>query len=354
MNPAPTLEQLHVAVNAGMVSRRAWGDLAIYNYTPECAYGRHWTPVTLAARGLVYHERSRQLMARPFDKFFNLGEMPETEPGVLPWSDAPVVTEKLDGSLGIVFHDGERWRVATRGSLESEQAVYAEANLLPRYDLTLIDRRLTVLTEIVYPGNRIVVDYGAREELVLLAARDRESGAEVVEPELADLARDAGLPLRRRFEFGGLDTLEYAANSEGFVLHWPGHALRVKLKSPEYVAAHRLLQYMAPRRVLEMITGGTLDDVRAQLPDWHRPQLDGIAGAILSRAGDLVSVAERLYAEHSHRLAESRKAFALSIADSAPAVKPLLFAMADGKDPLPVAYKAVGRDLPVAERTTEA
>ena len=41
------------------------------------------------------------------------------------WSPARpgvFVTTKMDGSLGLVFHDGKQWRVTTKGSFSSDQA----------------------------------------------------------------------------------------------------------------------------------------------------------------------------------------------------------------------------------------
>ena len=59
--------------------------------------------------------------ATPFPKLFNYGEFGIALP------DAPFeVFDKLDGSLGIVFHDGARWRVVTKGAFDSAQARWAQ------------------------------------------------------------------------------------------------------------------------------------------------------------------------------------------------------------------------------------
>ena len=66
---------------------------------------------------LIVDTRDNEVLARPFDKFFNWGEGGRT-------SDAPIVAvmEKMDGSLIIGFHHDGRWRAATRGSFTSYQA----------------------------------------------------------------------------------------------------------------------------------------------------------------------------------------------------------------------------------------
>src|SRR5690606_36552854 len=108
----------------------------------------------------------------PFGKFFNLGEMPETRLENLP-KENYTVTEKMDGSLGIIYNYKGKWRVATRGSLSSEQAKRAE-QILTKYDMSEIPINFTILVEIIYPENKIVVNYGNEEKLVVLGAYDRD------------------------------------------------------------------------------------------------------------------------------------------------------------------------------------
>ena len=53
--------------------------------------------------------------------------------------------------------------------------------LLANYhtDLGTLDREYTYLFEIIYPSNRIVVDYGSSRRLVLLAAVHTQTGIEL-------------------------------------------------------------------------------------------------------------------------------------------------------------------------------
>src|SRR4051812_16526347 len=90
-------------------------DLWIYNYTPQTQYENHWTPETLACRGLIL-DVDGDVVARPFPKFFNWGT-PQAEG--LPLHEPFVVTEKFDGSLGILYMlDGQTF-IASRGSFTS-------------------------------------------------------------------------------------------------------------------------------------------------------------------------------------------------------------------------------------------
>ena len=117
--------ELTAAIESGLVrlQRHPSRPFTIYNYTEACQYTGAWTPVTLACRGLVV-DAAGKVVARPFAKFFNHSEAhaPSLDPAA-----AVAVTDKSDGSLGIIFHDGDGLAVATRGSFASDQALHATA-----------------------------------------------------------------------------------------------------------------------------------------------------------------------------------------------------------------------------------
>ena len=108
----------------------------------------------------------------------------------------PRVFEKLDGSLGVVYREptSRRWSVATRGSFDGEQARWATQRLRSDDRLTPLPREdRTYLLEVIYPANRVVVDYGDREDLVLLDVLALDDGRSVLDEELDRL--DGVLPV---------------------------------------------------------------------------------------------------------------------------------------------------------------
>ena len=113
------------------VQKHPTSDLLIYNYTPRCQYERYWTPETLMCRGLIVRSDGT-IVARPFNKFFNYEEHVQLNQPV-PLEPFKV-TEKLDGSLGILyFADDQLPYIATRGSFVSQQAQKANAILQAKY-----------------------------------------------------------------------------------------------------------------------------------------------------------------------------------------------------------------------------
>lgn len=257
----------------GFISRQKHpeADLYIYNYTPKAQYERMWTPETLACRGLIL-DGAGNVRARPFRKFFNLDE----HTGDLPLEPFEVF-EKMDGSLGISYRIGDSMRIATRGSFTSDQSKRAQAILDGRYGHVRFDPSLTYLFEIIYPENRIVIDYGAMEDLVLLAVIDIETGAERYPPEI-------GFPVVRRYDgiadIAALRELE-EENREGFVVRFVESNLRLKVKFAEYVRLHRLITGVNERYIWELLRDGiALEPLFDRVPDefnkWLRATIGGL------------------------------------------------------------------------------
>src|SRR4051794_23517951 len=86
--------ELNRLIDEHYVTARTHPNLAlcILNYTPKTQFGRYWTHETELCRGLIYHVPTGTIVSRPFRKFFNLGERPDSIP------DEPFEAfQKLDG-----------------------------------------------------------------------------------------------------------------------------------------------------------------------------------------------------------------------------------------------------------------
>ncbi|QOR67967.1 hypothetical protein IM538_07490 [Cytobacillus suaedae] len=77
-----TKEAYRFEVEQKYISRREHPtnkDIIILNYTENATYEKRWNELTLNCRGLIVNERTGEILARPFPKFFNYGEIPELE-----------------------------------------------------------------------------------------------------------------------------------------------------------------------------------------------------------------------------------------------------------------------------------
>ena len=146
-------EPYEALVKQGLIRSSHTKELVLYNYTDQCTYERHWNDITIQCRGIVFEKETTKIIARPFPKFFNVGEVEETRLENLPRENYRVF-EKEDGSLGVLFNYRDEWVVATRGSFFSDQALKAR-EMLSRYDLSQVSKDYTLMTEIIYPDNKL-------------------------------------------------------------------------------------------------------------------------------------------------------------------------------------------------------
>jgi RNA ligase len=315
------LSDLPEMLAGGFISARKHPSqpLIIYNYTARAQYDNVWNAATLACRGLIA-DLDGNIVARPFTKFFNLEQLSE-----LP--DEPFeVFEKMDGSLGIVYWvDGAPY-IATRGSFESEQA--QEANkMLAAHDTSKLNPRNTYLFEIIYPQNRIVVDYGGLRDLVLLAVIETESGIEVP---LSDVGTDVGFAQVKRYE-GVTDVQALRKlsneNTEGFVIRYAS-GLRVKVKLAEYVRLHRLLTGLTEKMLFEefIVTEADLAPLLERVPDEFNVWIQERVADFTARYQHIEREAKAVF---ENTKASDRKAYAQAFTQSRYA--PILFKMLDGK-----------------------
>ncbi len=248
----PRLQELEQFVAGGFCSKRKHPQhpLWIYNYTSRAqhTYGaQNWPEALRDARGLILSPEGF-VVARGFRKFFNLSQLQTWPEG------KPEFWEKADGSLILAFDFNGEVLCSTRGSFESPQAQWA-ATMIPR---TFSPRSgFTYCFEAIYPGNRIVVDYGQSEELVLLAVLDRGG------MDRDDLKAEIGM-LFRAARFHGereASELPHELAGEGFVLRWPC-GTRAKVKLDEYLRVHRLIFELSTRSIWEMLRAGEDPDVK--------------------------------------------------------------------------------------------
>lgn len=260
------------------------GNLVAWNYTDKCTYDRHWNPTTLNARGTVYHVETGEVVAKAFPKFFNFSELSQDEQTALLGRNDLRVNEKMDGSLGIIYYWKGEWRINTRGSFTSDQAQYAQANLLSKYNLDLLNHDATLMVEIIYPDNRIIVDYGTDERLVLLAVYNSREGTELSTYARESIADLINMPLPRTYEFNNLEDVlirqrELPASDEGYVVEFStplGDSYRVKVKSLEYLRVAKVMAHASLLGLWEAFTAdGTIDtEFLEHLPEEFRTSID--------------------------------------------------------------------------------
>ena len=314
-------------------------DLTIWNYTEKVQYEGLWDEITLMCRGLVTNSKG-EIVARPFKKFFNMEEGKHT-----PTSEFEVY-EKMDGSLGIFFYYNGEPVLATRGSFTSDQAIKGR-EILNKYNWKQgTYEGYTYLFEIIYPENRIVVDYNGLEELVVLGVVETATGKECNYDEMAS----EGFVLVKKYDgIKDYSTLKsmIANDAEGYVIRF-SNGDRMKIKGEEYLRLHKIMTNVSTTAVWEILSsGGDIDAILKDVPDEFYKKIKSYVSTLnygyyqywnqLGKTYDYFR-----FGKYGDKEVEpTKKEFAEYIKNHHPIAKSIMFAMWDGKDYDKIIWKAL-------------
>lgn len=280
-----TIQELEEAVASGDVTKRPHptAPYFIYNYSPEVQFSKKWNNVTRTCRGLILDD-DYNIIARPWEKFFNLGEVNLG----FQFTDPVEVMDKADGSLGILYpmprnDDGfQYYGISTRGSFTSTQAIEAQKIWEIKYAkkqetiLEALDEQYTFLFEIIFPINRIVLDYGDMRDLILLGGVQNENGY-YIGPQHAKAILEWDGPVVDTYDFPNITTAlgeMGRKNKEGFVVR--RNNFLVKIKEPDYLDLHRLVTNCTPRTIWEQLRAGKSEsEIISAFPDEFHSMVKG-------------------------------------------------------------------------------
>lgn len=281
------INEIQKLINDGLIHARKHPSLplTILNYSNLVQYNFLWNKYTEMCRGLIVDDFGN-IISNPFPKFYTIGhdendfyasgrekiKLPETTPEAF---------EKLDGSLGIQYIFNNNWGIASRGSFDSEMANFANSWMNERYSIDDFNPEWTYLYEIIYPENRIIVNYGDRKELVLIAIRETETGKELnYIPE----AKRLGLNYAKSYPFNLKQSIEEVKKfngfeNEGFVVKYPC-GFRVKVKSPDYLIKHKTVTNLDKKQIISLIIDNKIEELLNEFPDEYFPDLHKITNEI--------------------------------------------------------------------------
>lgn len=339
-----SIHELDRMIEAGYIrvqTHPEFPELTTLNYTEKAQFEKVWNDVTRICRGLIFNSETREVLARPFQKIHNWDE--SEAPRIVDSQILYSYSNKYDGSLGIGYlrPDG-RAAIATRGSFASDQALHAtqmlwageyESGVVELDIAYAIELGMTPLFEIIYPDNRIVLDYAGLDDLVSLGSVNIADGSyspnwwgakRTMHELLMDLSRD---------------------NAEGWVA-WLTPWKAVKIKQADYVELHRIVTGLNRKSIWRALRDQTLDELLPQLPDelykWAEDVADEIAEqffTIYNRVGDYHKAVTY---ELMSNLAFSQKDFAITVQKTVPKeYQGMVFSHQAGKDVRDTIFKMI-------------
>ncbi len=309
------------------ISPTSGKQLTCYQYTQITQFDRLWNTVTLSARGIVFDEDGR-IIQRCFPKFFNADE---PEGIILTKTLTPIRTvayEKLDGSLIKVSSDPKHGLIVTsKASFISDQANWAK-EILEQQNYTF-NKGFTYHFELIHPMNQIVLNYGGRKELILLAVVENETGKEHELKHFGEFKTVETLP---NDVLNDVNSLNNDGLHEGIVVDYGTY--RLKMKTDEYVRLHRIVTDYTPKRVWEALSEGQAID-RLNVPEEFLKWLETTEQELITEYGKIMIRINQAIEETKDM---TNKEIGLSDMGW---VKPFIFASRSGKDLSPMIWKMV-------------
>ena len=203
-------------------------------------------PIVQECRGLILDSKNNwSVVAFPYAKFFNWGEALGTD---IDWRTASV-TEKIDGSLAILYWYMDKWYVASSATADGsailgKDMIFADLfwEIWNKNGYALPEENhFTFMFEFFSPRCPVVVK-ADHDSIILHGVRDNKSFEELDPKVTAEKYRWECV---QSFEFSSLQHVLDAskrlnpAQQEGFVVR-DASFNRVKVKSPQYVALAHL------------------------------------------------------------------------------------------------------------------
>lgn len=263
---------------------------------------------------MIIDEKTGEVVARPFPKFFNYGELPEYESDI-PFHETPEFTVKQDGSLGISYKVNGYTYWSTRGSFESEQAKAAQVIWDRKYANVDIPDELTLLVEIIDPATRVVVDYKGLSDLIIIGAVNRFNGYDYSYKELKELGNKLGMivteqiPLTIQEAVRLKETIDY--NSEGWVLRW-SNGKRLKIKGNNYLDIHKLAYGLSQKMKTEFWKDENIEELILKMPEEFREEIEKFNDSLNIHLSILINTVTS-YVNTCKEMSKDRKEFAMNV-----------------------------------------
>ncbi len=246
-------------------------------------------------RGLIF-DKEGKLISRPFHKFFNVNERPETQSNEIDISAPHTIMEKMDGSMIRPVPLNGSFRLGTKMGVtdiaEDAEKLLNEERI--KFIEIMIADNKTPIFEYVAPDNQIVLPYETAD-LVLLAIRDNLTGEYV--PFNEDVPFNV-VPVYGSVNESLSDYIAKARereNREGDIIRFAdGHM--IKIKNDWYVRIHKTLDRVTfDRNIVALILNEEIDDAVGLLPNATKERIEKFEQRFAERLHALIEGYDRYY-----------------------------------------------------------
>jgi RNA ligase len=277
-------------------------------------------------RGIAFDVKTGEVISRPYHKFFNVNEKPETQINKINLYESHMILEKLDGSMirPIKCTDGDFY-IATKAGV-SEVSVQASnwlrdhSNYYDFMNYIIDDHNSTPIFEWVSRQNGIVIDY-PEDNLILTGIRSNKTGKYFKYDDLKYYGSLYGIDIvnalhQSESNIGPLvHTIKKWVDAEGIVIRFDdGHML--KIKADDYILRHYAKESINhEKNLIGLILADGLDDLIPVLHENDQKRVSDFEKAFHANIHDTAMNIHDMYGEYVRNYALSdKKDFAVNFA----------------------------------------
>lgn len=276
-----------------------------------------WDGFLQSCRSITIDLKNETILTPPFDKFFNIDELPSTSWDVVNslMDNAKEIefSNKLDGSICICRYLGnDDYFITSSGSVDPDalNSTVLRAMIKKFYSFDEESRNIrymvrcypeyTFMFEYIALDNQIVVKYQPEDEgFYLIGIRNNNTGDIFSYKEIQRRAIKFGVRSTTIFNMPlskimGILKKVKATQMEGIVINIDKHLF--KLKADDYVQIHRILSKIsAPSVIIKAIADGIYDDLLSKVPTAYREDIEKIADIVFKYDKDMNTVSKKYY-----------------------------------------------------------
>lgn len=257
------------------IQEKKFGNISSFNFTEKAFYDKVWDEQTTKSRGLYLDILKGKVVARAYDKFFNINERPETKFDMLQYKLQFPVTAyvKENGFLGIVSYNEyeDDLLIASKSTLDSQFAQWFREMLYEKISTENIQEMKRYVKEhnvsfvfecVDMKNNPHIIEYPNSELFLLDIVQNDMNFSKYEYDTMVDVANQFGLtPKEKAFEIATWqeffdwyydileEDYEYDGHKiEGFVIEDSvGYMTKLKLTYYNFWKFMRSISYEAIR-----------------------------------------------------------------------------------------------------------
>lgn len=196
--------------NKYIEEKKLENNVSSFNFTRDAFYQKVWNTQTMKARGLFININTKEIVARSYEKFFNVGEN--------DWSDLPYIKKnfkfplrawvKYNGFLGIVGYNSEidELFISSKSTNQSDNAKWFKEILEEQVNLDNLkeyvkNSNTSFVFEVIDPANDPhIIEYKKREVILLDVIYREPDFKKFSHAELVNVGNQLGLKVKELYK----------------------------------------------------------------------------------------------------------------------------------------------------------